>query len=146
MSPNSKQKVVGSNLVWPTDGKKWRTVIEFINNYLICAFVVSVIKLRHCIIWQLACHANPYVLLYSVCMPSWFLVFIMQCCPASQLVVLSDVTMIVIKRIIIIIIIIIFWPRYSIPREEKLCYAKTKYENKLEWSLFLLLFHKTIKK
>ena len=32
-----------------------------------------------------------------------------------------------------------FWPRYSIPREEKLCYAKTKYENKLEWSLLLLL-------
>jgi len=31
--------------------------------------------------------------------------------------------------IIIVIIIIIIWSRYSIPREEKLCYAKTKYEN-----------------
>jgi len=47
---------------------------------------------------------------------------------------------------IIIIVIITFWPQYSIPREEKLCYAKTKYENKLEWSLLLLLLHKTIKK
>ena len=36
-------------------------------------------------------------------------------------------------------IIIIFWPRNSIPREEKLCYAKQKYENKLEWSLFIYL-------
>jgi len=49
-------------------------------------------------------------------------------------------------QIIIIIIIIIIWHRYSIPREEKLCYAKTKYENKLEWSFLLLLLHKTIKK
>ena len=45
-----------------------------------------------------------------------------------------------------IIIIIIFWPQYSIPREEKRCYAKTKYENKLEWSLLLLLLQKTTKK
>ena len=52
---------------------------------------------------------------------------------------------IIIIIITIIITIIIFWPQYSIPREEKLCYAKTKYENKLEWSL-LLLFHKTINK
>jgi len=44
------------------------------------------------------------------------------------------------------IIIIIFRPWYSIPREKKLCYAKTKYENKLEWSLLFLLLHKTIKK
>ena len=32
-----------------------------------------------------------------------------------------------------------FGPRYSIPKKEKLCYAITKYENKLEWSLLLLL-------
>ena len=44
--------------------------------------------------------------------------------------------------IIIIIIIIIFIPVLSSQGEKKLCYAK---ENvKLEWSLLLLLLHKTV--
>ena len=40
------------------------------------------------------------------------------------------------------VIIVIFRPRYSIPREEKSCYAKTIYENKLEWSLLPSFFTK----
>jgi len=44
---------------------------------------------------------------------------------------------------VIIIIIIFFLPRYSVPREKKkLCYAKKNV--KLEWSLLLLLLHKTV--
>jgi len=47
---------------------------------------------------------------------------------------------------LLLLLSLFFRPRYSIPKEEKLCYAKTKYKNKLEWSLHLLLLHKTIKK
>jgi len=46
----------------------------------------------------------------------------------------------------LIIIIIFFWPRYSIPKERKnyaMQYEKST-KIKLEWTLLLLLLHKTV--
>ena len=71
------------------------------------------------------------------------------CCPSRQCVVFLacvHLTLFLAWSLSLGNYYFFFWPRYSILREEKLCYAKTRYENKLEWSLLLLLLHKTIKK
>ena len=44
---------------------------------------------------------------------------------------------------LLLLLLLFFLPRYSVPREKKkLCYAKKNV--KLEWSLLLLLLHKTV--
>ena len=52
----------------------------------------------------------------------------------------------VLSGFLLLLLLLFFWPRYSIPEEWKnyaMQYKKVQ-KNKLEWTLLLLLLHKTV--